>query len=212
MKTSPKQKSKNNTEGFTLLESLIVLGMIFMISGVIYFMFRNLFATNTFLGESLSNERDIQITVQTMTGELRGATQSSLGSYPLEIAASTSLAFYNNIDSNALVERVQYFLEGTTLKKSVVRPVGNPLSYATTTGAQESLTTILKGIAATTTPLFSYYDKFFSGTTTPLVQPLTIGDVRHIRLTITIDKSATDLIPPITGVGESTIRNLKDNY
>ena len=141
---------KKSTAGFTLLELLVVMGVLIVIGGVVVFALRNLFLTSDFLGESLSDERDLENTIQTMTREIRAASPSSLGSYPLAVTGSTSVAFFVNLDSDTKKERVQYFLEGTTLKRSVVYPAGSPLTYSTTT-AQESLATVLRGIAASTT-------------------------------------------------------------
>ena len=204
-------KFSKPSSGFTLLELFIVMGVLIVIGGVVVFTLRNLFLTSDFLGESLSNERDLENTIQAITREVRAASPSSVGSYPLALTASTSLAFFVNLDSNTQKERVQYFLEGTTLRKSVVYPSGSPLTYSTTT-AQETLATVLRGIAASTTPLFSYYDKNFGGTTTPLTQPVNVSDIRHVRIAITIDKSPFDGNPPLSAIGETTVRNLKDNY
>ena len=43
--------------------------------------------------------------------------------------ATTGFIFYANIDSDTLYERVRFWVEGTILKKGVIKPTGVPLDY-----------------------------------------------------------------------------------
>ncbi len=92
----------------------------------------------------------------------------------------------------------------------MVDPVGSPLTYATTT-AQEMLVTVLRDLAATTTPLFSYYPATYAGTTTPLTQPVSPVVVRLVKVTVVIDADPGVLPPPVVVSSQTAIRNLKDN-
>jgi type II secretory pathway pseudopilin PulG len=195
-------------QGFTLIEALISISILILISGIIVIVQRDLFSVNEFLRQSLSIQRDSEAVLRTMISELRAASQSSTGSYSLIITEPTSLAFYTDLDSDSIKERVHYFLSGSLLMKSIVRPAGDPLTYSTTT-AQEMLIGVLQNVIATTTPLFSYYDENYAGTTTPLAQPVNPSDVRLIGISISIDEKPERLPPPITVSSQVNIRNLR---
>lgn len=199
-------------KGFTLIEFLVTSAIIIVISGVIYAVQRDLFSLNSFFGEALTNQRDAEAAIKDMVSELRAAAQGDTGAYTLEKTDPNSLAWYANIDSDAARERVQYFASGGMLWKSVVNPTGNPLTYATTT-ASESLRAVLRDLAASTTaPTFSYYPETYAGTSSPLVVPFSISIVRHVKITLIVDRDPNRLPPPIIVTSEVNIRNLKENY
>ena len=203
--------SRKNS-GFTLIEMLIALAIAVLVIGVIVAFQRDLFSVNNFLRESFSIQRDSELVIRELVSELRTASQSNLGAYPLAITGSTSIAFYSNIDKDQLKERVHYFLDGTMLKKSIVKPTGQPLTYSTTT-AQETLKVVLRDVVASSTqPLFTYYDSNYVGAgTPPLVQPVNVSAVRLISINIIVDKDPQRLPPSINVSSQVTIRNLKNN-
>ncbi len=198
------------SQGFTLVEVLIVSGIIVIMAVVIGAFQRDLFSLNDFLQQSLSIQRDSQAVLRSVVAELRTASQSGTGGYPLEKVEANSLAFYSNIDQDASIERVQYFLNGKNFMKSVVKPTGNPLTYGTTT-APETLMLMLSDLVSTSTPIFSYYDGTYAGTTSPLTQPVDILKVRFVTVALTVDQDPNRAPGPITASSQVTIRNLKDN-
>ena len=201
-----------NEHGFTLIELLIVMAILIVIGGVVVVVGKDLFSLNSFFGDALSLERDAEGVIKELVTEIRIAAPADTGAYTIERAESNSFAFFADIDDDGVHERVQYFKSGSELKKSVVEPVGNPLSYSTTT-AQETLKTVLRGVTASTTaPLFVYYDRTFAGTSSPLTVPINVTAVRHLLITLILDTDPQKL-PPATVVSTRvSIRNLKDNY
>lgn len=200
-----------NKNGFTLIEFLIVSAIVAVVAMVISSFQNNLFSLNTFLEESLSIQRDAEAVMKSVVAELRTASQSNTGGYPIEKAEPFSLAFYANIDADPARERIQYFLDDSLLKRSVVKPAGSPLTYSTTT-ATEMLSVVLRNlVASSTAPLFSYYDRNYAGTTTPLAVPVNVLAVRLVAIQLTADERPNDLVPEITVKSQVTIRNLKDN-
>lgn len=198
--------------GFTLIEFLITSAIVTVVTLVIVSFQRSLFTVTHFLEQSISIQRDAEALLRGIVAELRAASPSDTGGFPLEIVASSSLAFYTNIDFDAARERVQYFLNGTTMMRSVVEPVGAPAVYATTSGAVETLSAVLRNVRASSTPNFTYYDRNYAGTTTPLAQPVATSDVRFVLITFIVDEFPDRLPPPITVSSQVNVRNLKDNY
>jgi len=201
----------NNERGFTLIEFLIAFAIFLIIVGALVAVMRDFFSANTHLEQSFLGQRQAQVAVQNMVDEIREAAPSDLGAYPLELAATNSIAFYSNVDFDPSLERVQYFLDGTNLRRSIVDAGGQPLTYSTSTGGQESLKTVLNDVRINPAPLLFNYRASFA-TSAPSSTPaytLPIDQVRIVGIRIVIDKSTSDPVPPFTVTGVSTMRNLK---
>jgi len=197
--------------GFTLIEILIAIGVLILVIGTVFALERDLFSISTFLDRSFLAQEEVKNTVSAIVSELRSASISDTGGYPLEQTSSTSIAFYANIDKDALKERIHYFLSGTSFKKSVVKPAGQPITYSTTT-AQETLSTVLRDVFITaTTSIFYYYDSYYAGTSSPLNQPVDVAAVRLINIDLVVDADPNLLPPPLNASSRVTIRNLKSN-
>ena len=133
--------------------------------------------------------------------------QSNVGSYPIASAASSSITFYSNEDEDDLIERIRYFLDNDILKKGIIKPSGNPLSYGT---SSETISEAIHNMLATSTPVFSYYDSNYTGNQQAMSEPIIASDVRIIetRLAVQDDSSKAPIIIKI----QAMPRNLKSNF
>lgn len=116
-------------KGITLIELLLSLLIISFILLIFIFLTFNISNLNTYFVFNLGKQREIMNTIIALTKELRSMEQSSIGNYPLEKILTNQIIFYSNIDDDNLIERVRYFVDGNTLKKGIIKPVGNPLNY-----------------------------------------------------------------------------------
>jgi prepilin-type N-terminal cleavage/methylation domain-containing protein len=194
--------------GFSLIEAMVVIFIIGLLVIAISTFQRDVFSLNTLISNSLTAQDEGRRALKTMTAEIRPLSPSSVGAYPIAEANPTSFIFYSNIDSDQLKERVRYFLDGATLKKGVIKPSGAPLSY---NPANEIITELIHDVANGATPIFSYYDTNYDGTTPPLAQPLDILKIRLVEITVVIDKNPNRSPGPITLTTQVSMRNLKDN-
>jgi len=199
---------KSKRSGFTLIELVISLSILAVLSIVLVTIQSDIFFVNGFLNESFTAYRDAQFAMTLIVPHLRSTTQSNVGGFALQITSPNSLAFYSNVDSDSLRERVHYFLQGNTLMQSIVKPMGEPLTYSTTT-ATESLRPILRNIISTSTPIFSYYDSTYAGTSSPLTHPVSPSEVRLIGVSLIVDQDPLRLPPPITISSQVNLRNLR---
>ncbi len=197
---------KNN--GFTLLEILITMVIFTAIMGVVTMFARDLFYYNSMFSSGLTSYDEARKVLQPISSEIRSASPSSLGSYPIETAGITAFTFFSDINSDGLKERIRYFLSGTTLMKGVIVPLGSPLQYLSNT---EVLTEIVHNVRNGSTPIFTYYDSSYNGSTSPLSQPVSILSVRLVMITLILEGDPNRQPAPITVTTEVSIRNLKDN-
>lgn len=194
--------------GISLLEVIISIGIFILVIGGFVAILIYGFRDNKIIWEQLSTQSEGRKTVQDFTNELRSATYSSIGAYPLERAATTEIIFYTNLDSDSLRERVRYFLSSGLFKKGVIKPTGNPPSYVV---PNEVVTTIVHDVANTSTPLFTYYDQDFTGSQSALVQPVTAAQVKVIRINLQLEENPNASPAPFYVEAKAEIRNLKTN-
>jgi len=202
------QLNKDN-RGVTLMEILVALGIftLIVVSVVAVFLFS--WKANRIVWEQLSTQNEGRKIVQDFINELRSATYSSIGAYPLETVSTTELVFYSNIDTDTYRERVRYFLNGTVLKKGVTKPSGAPLIYDT---GNEIITELVHDVYNTTTPIFYYYNQNYGYTSsTPIEQPVGITEVRVIGFVLELEEDPTASPAPFRVETKAEIRNLKDN-
>jgi len=198
----------NFNKGVGLTEIIIVVAISAAIFTAIFQFGTSIFSFNTTSSATLSAQSDGRRVLKTIVKELRSASPSSTGTYPVLVAATSSITFFSNIDADALKEQIRYFLQNKDLKRGVIKPSGSPLTY---NPANEQISTLVHDIMSTSSPIFEYFDNNYAGTTTPLVQPVTITLIRLVRITIPIEKDVNKSPLPIIVQSQVMLRNLKDN-
>ncbi len=192
-----------------MVELLISIFIITVLTITVTTFQRDVFSLNFALSGSLNAQIDARHVLRTIVAELREASPSALGAYPIALASSTGVTFYSDVNNDGLKDQVRIFLNGTNLTIGVTYPSGNPLTY---NSANEQKSTIISGIVASSTlPLFQYYPSSYTGTTSPLVQPVDISQVRLVKITVIIDKDAIHSPAPVIVTSQVSLRNLKDN-
>ncbi|KKU11800.1 MAG: hypothetical protein UX17_C0067G0002 [Parcubacteria group bacterium GW2011_GWC2_45_7] len=198
--------------GFTVAELLVGIAIVIMIGAAVLAFQKNISSLNNFLSSNLIAQSDARKALKMMTAEIRPLSPSSTGAYPIAEAGTNSFIFYSDIDNDQLKERVRYFMEGTTLKKGVIKPTGEPLAYnPASENIIELAHDITNGLADSITPIFSYYNTGYDGTTPPLNEPVDILAVRLTKITIIMDSNPSRPPGPITLTTQISMRNLKDN-
>lgn len=190
--------------GFTLLEIVILVGILSMITLATLIFQQDFFKVNRLVEGSLGRETEVRRLLKSFAEELRSAVPSSAGGYLIEQAADSSFVFFVNIDSDDLKERIHYFLSGSTLQKGVLKPGGLPLTY---NPANEVIQDLVKDV--TPAAIFSYYDSTFDGTGSPLTQPVDLAKIRLVKVTITVDSNGPKPPEPISVSTQATIRGLR---
>lgn len=196
--------------GMTLIETLVALGIFALIAVAIGAFARDVFFFNDVIQIGLNNVTEARKVLRPFANEVRGAQPSNLGAFAVAQAATSSFAFYSDIDADGVRERVRYFLDGDEFKKGIIEPTGNPLTY---NQANETVIKVIRDVVPTPY-IFSYYDtNYAGGTTTPaLADPVTPTDVRLVRVDLTVDANPGRAPSLMTVTTQVTVRNLKDNH
>lgn len=193
-----------------MIEVLVVIGIfLLVIFGIVELLLWGMHGRDV-VWEQLSTQNEGRKIVQDFVNEIRRATASSIGSYPLEGAESQQIVFYSNIDADSWRERVRYFLDNKILKKGVTKPAGNPLAY---NSANEAVTEIVHDVANGANPLFYYYDESYNGgtTSTYMASPVNTANVRMVQIKLMLEEKPNVAPAPFNIEAKAEIRNLKSN-
>lgn len=195
-------------KGFSLVEIVVVTAIASMIFLGVFNFGISIFSFNSDAQKNLSAQTDARRVLKNMVKELRSASPSSVGSYPVALAGATAITFFSNIDSDAYKEQIRYFLQGNELKRGVIKPSGSPLTY---NPANEQVSTMVRDINNGPSPIFEYFDSNYAGTSTPMVQPVQTTEVRLVRINLKIEKDPNKSLGPVMVESQVFLRNLKDN-
>ncbi len=199
----------NSNRGMTLIEVIVTLGIFVIILMAVGRLQFNILDYNRYSSDYIQSGQDASSILRTMVKEMRIAKIGSNGSYPIAQAATSTIVFYSDIDSDGLQDQVRYYISTTTLKKGIIKPTGSPLTYV---AANEKLSTLAYSLKnGTSTPLFEYFDNNYTGTSSPLSIPVNIPMVRLVRINLLIDADPKRSPLPRLYTSDVMLRNLKDN-
>lgn len=191
------------------METVVVLGIFSIISIAASWLLIHSNRDTVIIWEQLATQAEGRKALEQVTDDVRRAEVSSVGSFPLVSTEEYSLVFYANIDNDLLRERIHYWIDDTILKKGVLKPSGEPLSY---TGVEDvveiahSVVNIQKSV-----PVFLYFDESYSGDGAALEQPVGATDVHVIKVQLELEKDPTDTPVPLHVESTVQVRNLKTN-
>lgn len=198
-------------KGTSLLEIIVVIGITTIILLAAGTLLSLGFRDQQILNDQLFGQKEARRIIAEIVNTARTAEASSVGSYAIAEATTSSLTLYANSDTDTQRERIHYWISGTDLKKGVLKPSGNPLGYI----GSEQVTILAHNVENITKniPTFQYFDESYTGmgTSTAMSLPITIPNVRMIKVIIQIEKDKNKSPVPIRVESLTNIRNLKTN-
>ena len=102
------------SEGITLIETLIAIAVFSLIAGALFASIVNLYQTNDFVWHQANAVSEARRGVKTMIREIREAQVGEDGSYMIATAGDSEFIFFSDIDQDDEVERIRYYLGGTS--------------------------------------------------------------------------------------------------
>lgn len=206
-----KNFQKKHPEGFTLVETLVAIFVFSIIMIGSTLMLQNILKSSQQQPLALEAVDQARLAIFNFVSELRNATAGNDGSYPLNQASDSQIIFYSTYGStnSSIINRIRYYVSGTTLYKGATAPSGSPLTYNT---SLEKSTAVITNLSNASTPVFYYYDGNYAGTSTPLSQPINVTNVKFVKMNLVIpNKDTRGATTTFTVSAGSTLRNLKTN-
>lgn len=197
------------TRGMTLVETLIALSIFIVIMIAVSTFEVNVFSYQRSISGSLTTSQDAQVILKTILKEVRSAAPSANGSYPIINAATNTLSFFSDSNTDGIQDQITYSLIGNTIYRALIKPTGSPYVYNV---ANQSTTTLVTNVRnSSSTPAFEYFDESYTGSSQSLAQPVTVTSIHVIKVNLTLDVDPNRSPLPVTFSGEMTLRNLKTN-
>jgi type II secretory pathway pseudopilin PulG len=199
------QKNK----GMTLVELLIVAAIFILIVIALGYFQSDVFKLNRTLQIGLDVQQNANKILRPFAAEVRSATISNIGGFPIEKAATTTMIFYSDIDDDGLKDRIRYFVEDDQFKKGTIVPDGDPFFYDP---ADEKVKIIARRVVPDEI-VFEYYDDTYNGSasSTPLTYPMDLTEITLVKAKLLIDASSNGRESIVEISTQAMFRNLKDN-
>lgn len=201
-------RKKYSKKSFTLLETLISLGIFILIMLLIWGWQKDIFSINNILVKRVITQENLRKTIINFIAEVRAAKPSDDGAATIEKATKNEFIFFSDIEYDNTVERLRYFLSNHKLKKGIIKPTGQPPVY---NPANETISELVNYVVNENDEIFFYYDRDYDGASAPLDQPINIPNIRLVKITVTVNENPDRPPESITETSQTSIRNLKDN-
>lgn len=149
---------KNEQRGFTLVETVVFVSIFVVLLIAMVASIRYAYRGHRFVFEQADATRSARTGIEQVVRDLREASYADSGAYPIVEMSADGITFYSDYDNDGRVERIQYILEGTNLKKSTTESAGDPPSYAIEADTVSIISDNVRN-GAVSVPLFTYYDR-----------------------------------------------------
>lgn len=187
--------------GFTIIEMLVYIAIFTFAMGAVSGLLIYFYRSNTYVLQKSYAINSARKGIETMSREIREATYSDVGAYPVIEAQSQSFSFYSDIDRDENVEKVRYFLDGTNFKKGETKASGQPLVYDE---ADEVISIISDNVRNGAESIFTYYN----ASSTEVADLGEIADIKLIKTTLIVDVNPVKAPENFTLTTSAQIRNL----
>lgn len=191
--------------GFTLLETIMTISIFTLMMGAVSWSIVSFYRTNGYIIQQSLAIDSARRGVETMVREIKEATYSDTGAYPVVSAASQSFVFFSDIDKDNNIEKVRYFLDGSNFKKGEIEASGNPPVYQS---ANEAIITLSDSVRNGGRTIFTYYNN--SGNEITDLGQITAVALIKVNLIINVDENR--LPSEFTLYSTAQLRNLKTNF
>lgn len=169
------------------------------LSSVIVFFYR----TNANVLEQSGAISSARRGIERAMKDLREATISEEGAYPVVSAGPNTITFYADINTDSLVERIRYEFVDEVLTRYTLQPTGNPLTYSGSEVSEIISDNVRNNFFGTN--IFKYFDvngAELSSTPSPV-------DITFVTATIIVNINPARAPEEFTLTSSATLRNVR---
>ena len=190
------------TRGVTFIETLVWISVFTISMLAITTSLLSFYRANTYTLEQADAVTFAQRALEQTVRTIREGAYSSQGAFPIVSIAANNFVFYADVDTDAFIELVHYYISGTNLMRGILDPTGNPPDYigAETTAIIASyVRNAAQGIST-----FRYYDELGS----EITNYTNWTSVRFVSVNLAVNVNVATLPNQLTLSSSATIRNL----
>jgi prepilin-type N-terminal cleavage/methylation domain-containing protein len=184
-------------QGFTLVETIVVIFIFTLLAVGVTTLFTHIFISSNDRLNAIDNIDQSSLVATNFINQIRIASVGNDGSYPIQKADDAEIIFYSNYgQADGVVTKVRYYLATSTLYKEI----------------DGKTSAVQNNIVNNDGRIFYYYDGDYMGSSTPLTQPVSISQIKYVKINFDVLKqdvrNATTTFNVSAG---ASIRNLKTN-
>lgn len=197
------KQGTTSSRGMTLVEAVVWISVTSMIMLSIVNMARSFYRTNSYAVEQGAAITSAQRGMEQAVKVIREAAYSSTGAWPVISMATSSFAFYADIDDDPFIERIRFFILNGALMRGVIDPSGDPPVYTN----PEIISVVSDYVRNNelNVSLFEYYN----ATGSPMTDLTRIAEVRFVRMALVVNINPNRLPNQFILQSNAALRNLK---
>ncbi|HEC30504.1 MAG TPA: hypothetical protein ENI66_00625 [Candidatus Yonathbacteria bacterium] len=201
------KKFFNNT-GMTFIEMLIYISIFTIIILVVTYSAVSFYRYNAYSLEQSQAIDSARRGIEPSINNIREASYSDEGGYPIVSASGDSFIFYSDVDRDNIIEKVRLFLDsGTnTFKKGLTKSAGNPPTYD---NQPESIFILADNVRNTANgvSIFKYYDN----TGAEVTNLSNVSSITFVVMSVIVNVNPSRSPNDFTLRASAALRNLKSN-
>lgn len=188
--------------GVSFVETLVWIAVFMIAMLAIITTLLSFYRTNRYTLEQLDAVTSAQRALEETVKTIREGAYSSQGAFPIVSIGANDFVFYADVDNDALIERVHYYVSGTTLMRGILNPTGNPPDYTDT----EETSSIAQYVRNTDQEIttFRYYDEIGS----EITNYTNWTSVRFVSVNLAVNVNPAALPNQLTLNSSAAVRNL----
>ncbi len=192
--------------GMTLIEMLVTLSIFVVIMLVITFSLASFYRYNSYVMEQATAIDSARRGVDSTIDDIREATYSDEGAFPIISANKDSFSFYSDINKDNNIEKVRLFLNAGIFEKGVTESAGSPLTY---NGQPEKIYILSNNVRNISqgVNIFRYYNN----TGTEIINTSNVSHIAFVKMTIIVNVNPVRSPNDFTLKASAALRNLKTN-
>ena len=194
--------------GLTPVEMLVYLAIFVIVILAVTYSSASFYRYNRYGLEQSQATDSARRGIEPAINNIREATYSDEGSYPIISAATSSLSFYSDVDRDNSVEKIRLYLDtsNNTFKKGLTESAGDPPTYD---NQSEALFILAKDVRNDEqgVNIFRYYDN--SGV--EVVNLSNVSDISFVVMSVIVNVNPARSPNEFTLRAGASLRNLKTN-
>lgn len=197
-------KTKKVT-GFTIIETIVVIAITALVFAAVSWAIISFYRANGYIINQSYAVNSARKGVETMVREIREATYSDTGAYPIVSATGTEFIFYSDIDRDKNIEKIRYTLSGSDFERGEIEAVGNPPVYS----EADEITGVLSEYVrnSESQPAFTYFDSAGN----EIADLSDVSEISLVKINLIVNVIEGRAPDEFTLRSTAQIRNLKTN-
>ncbi len=189
------------------IETIVYIAVFSMILTAISMTMLSVYRSQDFALSSASAMVDMRRALELALSNIKEASFSDAGAYPVKSMADNEFVFYSDIDNDGKIEQVRFFVDDGIFKRGTIKSSGIPPTYDNTNEELRPIAWHVKN-ADHAIPIFQYFDKDEQ----QITDFSKILDLRFVSIRLLIDTDPNRPPEYYDFRSNATLRNIVNSY